>query len=112
MNQEQLHYRVTGDAKGFKGAIRQSQNSLNGFQSQIKSAASSLKVLMVGGLGIAAAQALRSAKTFDQSMTQIKSLVGIAGDEVDKICNAFGSSDKDYRLEQEAVGEAVFIADW
>jgi TP901 family phage tail tape measure protein len=85
MNQEQLHYRVTGDAKGFKGAIRQSQNSLNGFQSQIKSAASSLKVLMVGGLGIAAAQALRSAKTFDQSMTQIKSLVGIAGDEVDKM---------------------------
>lgn len=85
MNQEQLHYRVTGDAKGFKGAIRQSQNSLNGFQSQIKSAASSLKVLMVGGLGIAAAQALRSAKTFDQSMTQIKSLVGIAGNEVDKM---------------------------
>lgn len=85
MNQEQLHYRVTGDAKGFKGAINQSQKSLNGFQQQIKGAASSLKLLFVGGLTIAGTQAVRSAKQFDQSMTRIKSLVGVAGDEVDKM---------------------------
>lgn len=85
MNQEQLHYRVTGDAKGFKGAINQSQKSLNGFQQQIKSAASSLKLLLVGGLTVAGAQGLRSAKQLDQSMTRIKSLVGIAGDEVDRM---------------------------
>ena len=50
MNQEQLHYRVTGDAKGFKGAINQSQKSLNGFQNQIKGVAGSLKVMMSGAI--------------------------------------------------------------
>jgi len=85
MNQEQLHYRVTGDAKGFKGAINQSQKSLTGFQSQIKSATSTLKLLFVGALAGAGVQALRSAKQFDKSMTQIKALVGIAGAEVDKM---------------------------
>ena len=83
MNQEQLHYRVTGDAKGFKGAINQSQKSLTGFQQQIKSATSTLKLLFVGALAGAGVQALRSAKSFDKSMTQIKSLVGVASDEVD-----------------------------
>ena len=35
MNQESLHYRITGDAKGFKGAVNQSKKSLGGFQQQI-----------------------------------------------------------------------------
>ena len=57
MNQEQLHYRVTGDAKGFKGAINQSQKSLTGFQSQIKK--------------------LRSIQTKNTVFTQNNSLNGI-----------------------------------
>lgn len=83
MNQEQLHYRVTGDAKGFKGAINQSQKSLNGFQNQIKGVAGSLKVMMSGALIAAGYQSVRLAKDFSKSMTQIKALVGVAGEEVD-----------------------------
>ena len=83
MNQEQLHYRVTGDAKGFKGAINQSKKSLNGFQSQLKGVASSLKLVMTGALVAAGAQSVKLAKDFSKSMTQIKALVGVASDEVD-----------------------------
>ena len=60
LGQEQLHYRVTGDAKGFKGAINQSQKSLSGFQSQLKGVASSLKLVMTGAL-VAAGAAFFSA---------------------------------------------------
>ena len=110
MNQEQLHYRVTGDAKGFKGAINQSQKSLTGFQSQIKSATSTLKLLFVGALAGAGVQALRSAKQFDKSMTQIKSLVGIAGDEVDKMGDiALEMATKTGKSANEAAEALFFI---
>ena len=110
MNQEQLHYRVTGDAKGFKGAINQSQKSLTGFQSQIKSATSTLKLLFVGALAGAGVQGLRTAKQFDKSMTQIKSLVGIAGDEVDKMGDiALEMATKTGRSANEAAEALFFI---
>ena len=83
LGQEQLHYRVTGDAKGFKGAINQSKKSLNSFQSQLKGVASSLKLVMAGALVAAGGQSVKLAKDFSKSMTQIKALVGVASDEVD-----------------------------
>ena len=83
LGQEQLHYRITGDAKGFKGAINQSQKSLSGFQSQLKGVASSLKLVMTGALVAAGGQSVKLAKNFTKSMTQIKALVGVASDEVD-----------------------------
>ena len=83
MNQEQLRYRITGDAKGFKGAINESQKSLSGFQGRIKGMAGTLKTVLVGALSVAGVQSVRLAKDFTKSMTQIKALVGVAGDEVD-----------------------------
>ena len=109
MNQEQLHYRVTGDAKGFKGAINQSQKSLNGFQQQIKSVASNLKLLMSGALVAAGIQAVRSAKTFDKSMTQIKSLVGVASAEVDKMAESVKDLARDTGISANEAGEALFF---
>ena len=110
MNQESLHYRITGDAKGFKGAVNQSKKSLGGFQQQIKGAASNLKLLFAGALTAAGFQALRSAKTFNKSMTQIKSLVGIAGDEVDKMGEkAIEMASKTGRGANEAAEALFFI---
>lgn len=109
MNQEQLHYRVTGDAKGFKGAINQSQKSLTGFQQQIKSATSTLKLLFVGALAGAGVQALRSAKSFDKSMTQIKSLVGVASDEVDRMAESVKDLAKDTGISANEAGDALFF---
>ena len=85
MSRERLEYKITGDSSSFRNSIKQSEKSVNGFQQQLKGVASTMKLVFVGALTAAGFQALRSAKQFDKSMTQIKSLVGIAGDEVDRM---------------------------
>ena len=85
MSRERLEYKITGDSSSFRNSIKQSEKSVNGFQSKLKGVASTMKLVFVGALTAGGVQALRSAKQFDKSMTQIKSLVGIAGAEVDKM---------------------------
>jgi len=109
MNQESLHYRITGDAKGFKGAVNQSKKSLGGFQQQIKGAASNIKLLLAGALTAAGVQAIRSAKNFDKSMTQIKSLVGVAGSEVDKMAESVKDFSEEIGINANEAGDALFF---
>tara|TARA_A100001201_G_scaffold140362_1_gene133382 strand:+ start:654 stop:2849 length:2196 start_codon:yes stop_codon:yes gene_type:complete len=106
---EQLLFRVQGDASSFKRAMGESKKSLNGFQQQIKGAASSLKLLMVGALTAAGYQAVRSARSFDKSMTQIKSLVGVASDEVDRMGETAKRMAKETGVSANDAAEALFF---
>jgi|TARA_R100000084_G_scaffold67935_1_gene29768 TP901 family phage tail tape measure protein len=109
LGQERLHYRVTGDAKGFKGAIQTSQKSLNGFQNQIKGVASNLKLLMTGALVGAGYQSVRLAKDFTKSMTQIKALVGVASDEVDAMGESARKMAVNTGVSANEAAEALFF---
>lgn len=106
---EQLLFRVQGDASSFKRAMGESKKSLNGFQQQIKGAASSLKLVMVGALTAAGYQAVRSARGFDKSMTQIKSLVGVASDEVDRMGETAKRMAKDTGVSANDAADALFF---
>lgn len=106
---EQLLFRVQGDASSFKRAMGESKKSLNGFQQQIKGAASSLKLLMVGALTAAGYQAVRSARGFDKSMTQIKSLVGVASDEVDRMGVTAKKMAKETGVSANDAADALFF---
>ena len=106
---ENLLFRVKGDASSFKRAMGESKKSLNGFQQQVKGAASSLKLLMVGALTAAGYQAIRSARSFDKSMTQIKSLVGVAGDEVDRMGETAKKMAKETGVSANDAAEALFF---
>lgn len=110
MSRERLEYKITGDSSSFRNSIKQSEKSVNGFQSKLKGVASTMKLVFVGALAAGGVQALRSAKQFDKSMTQIKSLVGIAGAEVDKMGEtAIKMATKTGRGANEAAEALFFI---
>ncbi len=110
MSRERLEYKITGDSSSFRNSIKQSEKSVNGFQSKLKGVASTMKLVFVGALTAGGVQALRSAKQFDKSMTQIKSLVGIAGAEVDKMGEtAIKMATKTGRGANEAAEALFFI---
>ena len=110
MSRERLEYKITGDSSSFRNSIKQSEKSVNGFQQQLKGVASTMKLVFVGALTAGGVQALRSAKQFDKSMTQIKSLVGIAGAEVDKMGEtAIKMATKTGRGANEAAEALFFI---
>ena len=110
MSRERLEYKITGDSSSFRNSIKQSEKSVNGFQQQLKGVASTMKLVFVGALAAGGVQALRSAKQFDKSMTQIKSLVGIAGAEVDKMGEtAIKMATKTGRGANEAAEALFFI---
>lgn len=106
---DHLLFRVQGDASSFKRAMGESKKSLNGFQQQVKGAASSLKLLMVGALTAAGYQAVRSARGFDKSMTQIKSLVGVASDEVDRMGETAKKMAKETGVSANDAADALFF---
>jgi TP901 family phage tail tape measure protein len=110
MSRERLEYKITVDSSSFRNSIKQSEKSVNGFQSKLKGVASTMKLVFVGALAAGGVQALRSAKQFDKSMTQIKSLVGIASAEVDKMGEtAIKMATKTGRGANEAAEALFFI---
>jgi len=109
MSRERLEYKITGDSSSFRNSIKQSEKSVNGFQQQLKGVASTMKLVFVGALTAAGVQAVRSAMTFDKSMTKIKSLVGIAGDEVDRMSESVKDLAKDTGISANEAGDALFF---
>jgi len=110
MSRQRLELKITGDSSSFRNSIKQSEKSVNGFQSKLKGVASTIKLVFVGALAAGGVQALRSAKQFDKSMTQIKSLVGIASAEVDKMGEtAIKMATKTGRGANEAAEALFFI---
>ena len=85
MSRERLEYKITGDSSSFRNSIKQSEKSVNGFQQQLKGVGSTMKIAFIGALTAAGYQSVRLAKDFSKSMTKIKSLVGVASDEVDEM---------------------------
>ena len=82
---EDILIRLRGDATQLSGAVKKSKKEISGFQKQLSGVSSTLKTVFAGALGVAAVQSVRLAKDFSKSMTQIKALVGVASDEVDKM---------------------------
>tara|TARA_R110002020_G_scaffold191659_2_gene391466 strand:+ start:1351 stop:3393 length:2043 start_codon:yes stop_codon:yes gene_type:complete len=110
LNTEKLEFRITGDSRGFKNAVKQSEKSVNGFQSRLKGLSSSMKLAFAAAGVAMAGAAVKSALTFDRSMTKIKSLVGIASDEVDAMGKtAMKMSEDTGRSASEAADALFFI---
>lgn len=109
MSRERLEYKITGDSSSFRNSIKQSEKSVNGFQQQLKGVASTMKLVFVGALTAAGYQAVRSARSFDKSMTKIKSLVGIAGDEVDRMGGTAKKMAKETGVSANDAADALFF---
>jgi len=83
MAQQDLRVNIKGDASGLTTALSSAQGKLKSFGSKMSSIGSSLQTRLALPLLAIGGAATKMAFDFDRSMTQIKSLVGVAGDEVD-----------------------------
>jgi TP901 family phage tail tape measure protein len=95
MAQQKLGIEITGNAQGLTNAISTAEGKLKSFGSKLQSVGGSLTRSLTLPLVAIGGAATKMAFDFDQSMTQIKSLVGIAGDEVD----AMGETAKQMALD-------------
>jgi TP901 family phage tail tape measure protein len=95
MAQQKLGIEITGNAQGLTNAISTAEGKLKSFGSKLQSVGGSLTRSLTLPLVAIGGAATKMAFDFDKSMTQIKSLVGIAGDEVD----AMGETAKQMALD-------------
>ena len=95
MAQQKLGIEITGNAEGLTNAISTAEGKLKSFGSKLQSVGGSLTRSLTLPLVAIGGAATKMAFDFDKSMTQIKSLVGIAGDEVD----AMGETAKQMALD-------------
>jgi TP901 family phage tail tape measure protein len=109
MAQQKLGIEITGNAQGLTNAISTAEGKLKAFGSKLQSVGGSLTRSLTLPLVAIGGAATSMALNFDQSMTQIKSLVGIAGDEVD----AMGETAKQMALDTgksaTEAGDALFF---
>lgn len=85
MAQQNLKINITGDSSKLTSALNSASSKLSRFGSKMQSVGSQLQTKLALPLALAGGAAVKMALDFDKSMTQIKSLVGLAGDEVDKM---------------------------
>lgn len=95
MAQQDLRLNIKGDASGLTNAVAKAEGKLKAFGSKLSSIGGGLTRSLTLPLVAAGGAATKMAFDFDKSLTQIKSLVGVAGDEVD----AMGESAKKMALD-------------
>jgi TP901 family phage tail tape measure protein len=84
MAANELKVLLTGDASRLSASLNTASSRLKSFGNNVKSIGSSLQKFSLP-LALAGGAAVKMGADFDKSMTQIKSLVGVAGAEVDKM---------------------------
>jgi len=84
MAANELKVLLTGDASRLSASLNTASSRLKSFGSNVKSIGSSLQRFALP-LALAGGAAVKMGADFDKSMTQIKSLVGVASAEVDKM---------------------------
>jgi TP901 family phage tail tape measure protein len=84
MAANELKVLLTGDASRLSASLNTASSKLKSFGKNVKSIGSSLQRFTLP-LALAGGAAVKMGADFDKSMTQIKSLVGVASAEVDKM---------------------------
>src|SRR5210317_1136443 len=87
MATNELKVLLTGDASRLSASLNTASGKLKSFGSNVKNIGASLQRVAVP-LALAGGAAIKLGMDFDKSMTQIKSLVGVASAEVDKMGKA------------------------
>ncbi|BAQ92578.1 TP901 family phage tail tape measure protein [uncultured Mediterranean phage uvMED] len=85
MADQKLRVDIIGDARKLNRALDTASGRLQSFGKKLTAVGKNLSARVTLPLGIAGAAAIKMAADFDKSMTQIKTLVGVASDEVDQM---------------------------
>jgi len=84
MAEQKLRYVITGDATQLNGALNRASLRLKTFGQGVKNLGSTL-TRVAAPLALVGGAAIKMGVDFDKSMTKIKSLVGVASQDVDKM---------------------------
>ena len=84
MATQPLRVKINGDASGLNKAVSSASSKLKSFGGKLKGLGSSLQAVALP-MALLGGASIKMGLDFDKSMTKIKALVGVAGDEVDKM---------------------------
>ena len=108
MADNKLRFFLTGDSKQFQQSLTQAENKLKAFGSKMQSVGRSM-TMFAAPLVAAGAASIKMAASFDKSMTKIKTLVGVAADEVDGMRAGVMQMAKDTGSSADEAAEALFF---
>jgi TP901 family phage tail tape measure protein len=109
MQDQRLRFLITGDAKGLTQSLNTASGKLQAFGKKVTDVGRNLSTKLTLPLALAGGAAIKMAADFDKSMTQIKTLVGIASDEVDKMGEAAIEMAKNTGVSAKEAADALFF---
>ena len=109
MAEQRLKVNIIGDASKLTRALNTASGKLQAFGKRTSDLGKNLSTRLTLPLGIAGAAAIKMAADFDKSMTQIKTLVGIASDEVDQMGKAAVEMAKSTGVSAKEAADALFF---
>lgn len=104
-----LKVNLIGNSTSLNTALASASSRLKTFGRSVKSIGSSLTTSLTLPLGIAAGASIKMALDFDKSMTKIKTLVGVASDEVDAMSGAVKRLAVDTGVSSNDAADALFF---
>jgi TP901 family phage tail tape measure protein len=108
MAEQQLRVRLLALTQGFNRNMATAQSRLTAFGTKAKQVGASLRSIQLP-LALAGGAAVKMGYDFDKSMTQIKSLVGVAGAEVDAMGERAKRMAADTGQSANSAAEALFF---
>ena len=109
MAESNLKLNITGDSSKLKNALSSASSKLQSFGSKMQSVGKSMSTRLTVPLVAAGAAATKMAFDFDKSMSQIESLVGIAGDKVKEMGEVAKKMAVDTGRSANEAAEALFF---
>ena len=104
-----LKVNLIGNSTSLNTALAGASSRLKAFGRNVSSIGRSLSTSLTLPLGIAAGASIKMALDFDKSMTKIKTLVGVASDEVDAMGGAVKQLAVDTGVSSNAAADALFF---
>ena len=109
MAESNLKLNITGDSSKLKSALSSASSKLQAFGGKMQSVGKSMSTRLTLPLVAAGAAATKMAFDFDKSMSQIESLVGIAGDKVKEMGEVAKKMAVDTGRSANEAAEALFF---
>src|SRR5210317_312970 len=109
MANNELRVKLLGDASKLNATLKTASGRLKSFGKSTTAIGKSLQTRLALPLALAGGAAIKMAADFDKSMTKIKSLVGIAGDEVDRMGESAKVMAKEFGVSSAKAAEALFF---
>lgn len=109
MADNQLRVTLLGDASKLNATLNTASGRLKKFGQGISSVGKSLQTRLALPLAAAGGASIKMAADFDKSMTMIKSLVGIAGDEVDSMGVKVREMASEFAVSSSEAADALFF---